>query len=105
MSASESPSKRQLQSHEQKVFRCSSLLLDTLAKDTGCSFIDKLKSVGFFLASIGESIQKDSWKVARQMELEGKTSGATTLGVALCIHGDQIMDYATALYIKGKAAR
>lgn len=103
------PSKKSLKglSHEQRVFFVGCGLLDTLESWKEHLRSDELvKSAGWFLVCLGESYEKGSIQKARSIKkIEGRSDDVTSsLGVALCTYGDQIMDWSTGLLLTERKA-
>lgn len=90
-------------SHEQRVFQLGGKLLDTLEKNKLPREDENIKSLGWLLVCIGESLQKGSLQEARARRVHirnGQVLSTPSLAVALCINGDQIMDWAVQLYLR-----
>lgn len=85
--------------HEDRVHELGGKLLAALAKGRLPREDENIKGIGWFLVSVGESLERGSLVQARALRKHNGTSSATakSLSVALCLLGDQVMDWGTGL--------
>jgi hypothetical protein len=81
------------------VFELGSQLLSTLEKCRLPREDETTKGIGWFLVCIGESLAKGSLIQARKIRAEANAAGqmpkSSSLSIAFCLMGDQVMDWGT----------
>lgn len=95
-------------SHEERVSFLSGKLLSTLAEHRLPNESENLKGLGWFLLSIGESVAKGSQvqaKLVWSRAKAGENIKAENLGIALCLKGYELMDWAAGLYHQEKGKK
>jgi len=85
--------------HEDRVHELGGKLLATLAKNRLSREDENIKSIGWFLVCVGESLEKGSLAQARALRKYHGEGNPTTksLSVAFGWIGDQVMNWGTGL--------
>jgi hypothetical protein len=87
------------------VFHLGGQLLSTLEKARLPRGDENVKAIGWFLVCVGESMDKGSLVKARSLRLQikaGQNIEASSLSVAFCLKGDEIMDWGSGILLQEK---
>jgi len=92
--------------HETRVFQLGGELLSTLEKCRLPRNDETVKGIGWFLVCVGESLEKGSLILARRLRSQCNSAQQmpqnSSLAVAFCLVGDDIMNWGTALFHQEK---
>lgn len=89
--------------HANRVFELGGRLLDSFRVHRTHRDDENIKGVGWFLVCLGESLEEGSLKKARDLRPRiqaGEIISGASLSVALCLKGDEIMDFAAGLLLQ-----
>jgi hypothetical protein len=88
------------------VFQLGSKLLRALEKHRLPRHDETVKGIGWFLVCVGESLTKGSLIQGRDLRRASLSDvpnlKGTSLAVAFCLTGDQIMDWGAGLLLQGR---
>jgi hypothetical protein len=89
-------------SHEERVFKLGGALLVALEKNRVPRNDENVRGIGWFLICVGESLEKGSLAKAKEIIATNRSVEATSLAVAFCVTGCEIMDWGTGLLLQTK---